>query len=152
MNHPGRTPAASNPSTPPLNRTAALDWLNFRATSYVDMIPAYYSESKLLQSVTDCTLAKAEHTLSPTKKTSQTALVTYDTALRNVQESLRDRRLVQKPETLAAIQLLQIYEVGLLLNLSWSDHKLFENKLTWVSYLTTVHPRSGLRIRQAFEN
>ncbi|KAK2041711.1 hypothetical protein LZ31DRAFT_625348 [Colletotrichum somersetense] len=97
---------ASNPTN--LQKVAQL-----RQPSWLDFVPARYSESRLLQAAVDCTLARAHRSLHPDSGISETAVIKlYLKALSEVQEALGDKLEERwaRPDVLCATKILAFYE------------------------------------------
>jgi hypothetical protein len=86
-------------------------WLRHRESTFLNLVPAYYARSRLLQCVVDSILAKASYVLCPSPKTRKSSLRMYGQALKEVQTALLDREAAKSTEMLCAIRMLQIYEL-----------------------------------------
>jgi hypothetical protein len=85
-----------------------------RQPSWLDFVPARYSESRLLQAAVDCTLARAHRSLHPDSGISETAVIKlYLKALSELQEALGDKLEGRwaRPDVLCATKILAFYEV-----------------------------------------
>jgi hypothetical protein len=111
LNHVGRAPTDSNASIPSFHRTTVHDWVHFRETSYLDLIPAHYDNSPLIRNLVDALLIKAQDVLSSAKAPKAEVLKVYGKALWSVQDALKDEEAMKSPETLCATQLISMYEV-----------------------------------------
>ncbi|KFY79525.1 hypothetical protein V499_01500 [Pseudogymnoascus sp. VKM F-103] len=85
-----------------------------RQPSWLDFVPARYSESRLLQAAVDCTLARAHRSLHPDYLgISETAVIKlYLKALSELQEALGDELEGRwaRPDVLCATKILAFYE------------------------------------------
>ena len=86
-------------------------WLQHRETTFLDIVPLYYNQSRLLRRVVDATLAKAVYHTQPSQRTHKRSLWTYGLALKEVQGALLDTKAATSTETICAIRMLQIYEL-----------------------------------------
>lgn len=85
-----------------------------RQPSWLDFVPARYSESRLLQAAVDCTLARAHRSLHPDWGISETAVIKlYLKALSELQEALGDELEGRwaRADVLCATKILAFYEV-----------------------------------------
>ncbi|KAK1990168.1 hypothetical protein LX36DRAFT_593126 [Colletotrichum falcatum] len=84
-----------------------------RQPSWLDFVPAWYSESRLLQAAVDCTLARAHRSLHPDSGISEaTVIKLYLKAISELREALGDKleRRWAHPDVLCATKILAFYE------------------------------------------
>ncbi|KAH7304678.1 hypothetical protein B0I35DRAFT_444735 [Stachybotrys elegans] len=103
-----------------------------RQPSWLDFVPARYSESRLLQAAVDCTLARAHRSLHPHSDISETtAIRLYLKALSELQEALDDKLEGRwaSPDVLCATKILTFYEFLQCSQSQWLHHITGTQKL-----------------------
>ena len=109
-----------------LAKQPSMLWEMFRLDdwSYLGHVPQLYDQSNLIQDVTNCALARAQHSLGiDPMKPSPTVLRLYGKALASLQHALDDPSRLRDPLLLCATQIMELFE---LLNFSedgaWIRH------------------------------
>lgn len=83
-----------------------------KESSYLDFVPGLYCTNKLIRSVVNCTLARAQQTICGRSNIPEAKILAlYGTALMELQSALQDPLRSLEADVLCATHILAMYEV-----------------------------------------